>query len=129
MKTFNVYKYPTQGFDAVKVGFSWPAFFFGLIWMTKEKVWGLAGLWIVAYAACSFIEGVIGAARHQSPQGGALALASSVLVAAYSTLWLVLSIKGNKWREVKLSKWGYELLNIGQAETPDAAVTQLAKIV
>ena len=30
MKTFNVYKHPTQGIEAVKVGFSWPAFFLAM---------------------------------------------------------------------------------------------------
>lgn len=27
MRTFTIYKHPAQGFEAVKVGFSWPAFF------------------------------------------------------------------------------------------------------
>jgi len=36
MKRFNVYKHPTLGTDAVKIGFSWPAFFFGLFWMLVQ---------------------------------------------------------------------------------------------
>jgi len=52
MRTFNVYKHPTQGFEAVKVGFSSPAFFFGIIWMMVKKLWGFAGLWVAMYRAC-----------------------------------------------------------------------------
>ena len=63
MKTFNVYKHPTQGIEAVKIGFSWPAFFFGIIWMLVKKLWGLAGMWFAAYIVLSLIESV----TDQSP--------------------------------------------------------------
>lgn len=39
MKTFNVYKHPTNGFKMIKVGFSWLALFFGLLWMLFKKQW------------------------------------------------------------------------------------------
>lgn len=29
MKTYDIYKHPTRGIEIVKIGFSWPAFFFG----------------------------------------------------------------------------------------------------
>ena len=68
MKTFNVYKHPTQGIEAVKVGFSWPAFFFGIIWMLVKKLWGLAGAWFAAYIVLSLIEKV----TDQSGEGAML---------------------------------------------------------
>ena len=40
MKTFQVYKHPIAGIEAIKVGFSFPAFFFGWIWMFIKKLWG-----------------------------------------------------------------------------------------
>lgn len=123
MKTFNVYKHPTLGFEAVKVGFSWPAFFFGVIWMLVKKLWGLAGLWLGAYIVCWLIETV----TDKSQEGGAQALVYLVLASAYFALWLIPPFKGNKWREENLSKRGYELLSTVQAETPDAAVAQVAK--
>ena len=70
MKTFNVYKHPTQGIEAVKIGFSWPAFFFGIIWMLVKKLWGLAGAWFAVYIVLSLIEKV----TDQSGEGGAQAL-------------------------------------------------------
>ena len=123
MKTFNVYKHPTQGIEAVKVGFSWPAFFFGIIWMLVKKLWGLAGACFVAYIVLSLIEKV----TDQSGEGGAQALVYLILAAGYFTLWLVPAFKGNKWREENLTKRGYEQLTTVQAETPDAAVAQAAK--
>lgn len=122
MKTFNVYKHPTLGIEAVKVGFSWPAFFFGIIWMLVKKLWGLAGAWFVAYIVLSLIEKV----TDQAGEGAAQALVYLILAAGYFTLWLIPAFKGNSWREQNLSKRGYEKLATIHAETPDAAVAQAA---
>jgi len=125
MKTFNVYKHPTQGLEAVKVGFSWPAFFFGIIWMLVKKLWGLAGLWFAMYVGLSLIEAV----TDQSQESGAQALVYLILAAGYFALWLIPAFKGNKWREENLSKRGYELNSSVQSQTPDAAVAEQAKMV
>jgi len=39
VKTFNIYHHPIHGYEAVKVGFSWPAFFFAFIWMLLKRLW------------------------------------------------------------------------------------------
>ncbi|SFI39621.1 DUF2628 domain-containing protein [Nitrosomonas sp. Nm34] len=124
MKTFNVYKHPTYGIEAVKVGFSWPAFFFGFFWLLVKKLWGLAGLWFAAYIVFALIETVTG----QSGEGDAQALVYLILAAGYFALWLIPAFKGNKWRQENLSKRGYEQLATIQAETPDAAIAQVAKL-
>ncbi|PCJ61630.1 MAG: hypothetical protein COA65_01390 [Rhodospirillaceae bacterium] len=41
MKTFDVYKHPIQGYQAVKQGFCWPALFFTIIWAFAAKMWAL----------------------------------------------------------------------------------------
>ena len=58
MKTFNVYRHPIQGLEAVKVRFSWPASLAGPIWMLVKKLWGLSGLWLAMYFALSLVETV-----------------------------------------------------------------------
>ncbi len=121
MTPFNVYKHPTQGFQAVKVGFSWPAFFFGAIWMLVKKLWGLAGLWFAGYVVCALFEKF----TDISDASGAKAPLYFLLAAAYLALWLVPPFWGNKWREENLTNRGYKLLSAVQAETPDAAVAQL----
>jgi hypothetical protein len=124
MKTFRVYSHPTHGHEAVKEGFSWPAFFFGFFWMMVKRLWGLAGLWFFAYVSLAVIQIVTDAAQSEP---GAQALVYLVLVAGYFALWLVPGIKGNSWRLTDLAKRGYELLGEVHAETPDAAVAQAAR--
>ena len=41
MKTYKIFKNPTGQYEAVKQGWSWPAFFFGGIWACVKKIWGL----------------------------------------------------------------------------------------
>ena len=51
MRKFKVYKHSTQRVEiveAVKVGFSWPAFFFSFWWMFAKGLWIRALIWIVA---------------------------------------------------------------------------------
>ena len=57
MKTFNVFSHPVQGFEAVKVGFSWPAFLFGSLWMLDKGLWRLSGLWFAIYSTVAFARG------------------------------------------------------------------------
>lgn len=122
MKAFNTYRHPTLGFEAVKVGFSWPALFFGLVWMLVKRLWKFAGLWLVAYAACSLIEG----AAKNLLVGASQAIVQLLVIAAYFALWLVPPFNGNKWRDEDLAKRGYQPLKTVNADTPGAAIAQLA---
>ena len=56
MRTFDVYKHRTQGYEAVKQGFSWPAFFFTRIWAFVKKLWlhGIVGLVVLAFLEAAF---------------------------------------------------------------------------
>ncbi len=85
MKTFNLYRHPTQGFEAVKVGFSWPAFFFTILWMLVKRLWGLAALWFVANVVCCSV----GKVTDQAQASGTQALVYLALTAAYFVLGLV----------------------------------------
>ena len=125
MKTFQIYKHPTLGSEAVKVGFSWPAFFFGLIWMLVCKLWGKAGLWFVLYLIATIIE----KATDTATDSGLQAIVYLVLAAGYFALWLVPAFQGNAWRAANLASRGYELAGTLQAETKDAAIAQSAKPV
>lgn len=125
MKTFEIYKHPVLGIEAVKNGFSWPAFFFGIIWMLVKKLWGTAGVWFVAYIVLSLIEKV----TDQSNASGSQAMVYLILAVGYFTLWLFPAFKGNQWREANLSKRGFQKIATVQAESPDAAVAQAATSV
>lgn len=123
MKTFNVYRHPIQGLEAVKVGFSWPAASAGPIWMLAKNLWGLSGLWVAMYFALSLIETV----TDTSEPSGAQVLVYLLLVAGYFTLGLVPGFKGNKWREKNLVRRGFEMLGTVQTATSEAAISQVAK--
>jgi uncharacterized membrane protein YtjA (UPF0391 family) len=122
MKTFNIYKHPAQGIEAVKVGFSWPAFFFGFIWMLVKKLWGFAGAWFVSYMLLAIIEAAMG----QTGDSGAQLIVYLILFVGYLALWLFPAFKGNQWREANLSKRGYQRIATVQADSPDAATAQAA---
>jgi hypothetical protein len=122
MKTFNMYRHPIQGLEAVKVGFSWPAASAGPRWMLVKQLWGLSGLWVAMYFALSLVETVV----DRSEPGGAEAVVYLLLVAGYLALGLVPGFKGNKWREKNLVRRGFQMLGTVQAETPEAAMSQMA---
>jgi len=125
MKAFSVYSHPTRGYEAVKHGFSWPAFFFGPIWILMKRLWGIFfGLWFLAYMGLVLIQSVTNTAQSDS---GAQALVRLMLAGGYLALWLVPAFKGNSWRVVNLIKRGYELIAMVNAETPDAAIAEVAK--
>jgi hypothetical protein len=122
MKTFNVYRHPVQGFEAVKVGFSWPAASAGPIWMLVKQLWGLSALWIALYVSLSLVDP--GTDGFES--GGVQTLVYLHLVAGYFALGLIPGLKGNKWREKNLVRRGFEMLGTVQAESPEAAISQTA---
>jgi hypothetical protein len=122
MKTFNVYRHPLQGLEAVKVGFSWPAVSAGLFWMLVKQLWGMSALWIALYISLSLVETDI----DKFDPGGTQALAYLHLVVGYLALTLIPGFKGNEWREKNLVRRGFEMLRTVQAETPEAAISQMA---
>ena len=122
MKTFNVYRHPIQGPETVKVGFSWPAASVGPIWMLAKQLWGLSGLWVAMYFALSLVETV----AEKFEPGGSQTLVYLLLVAGYFVLGLVPGFKGNTWREKNLLRRGFGMLDTVQAETPEAAISQMA---
>jgi hypothetical protein len=122
VKGFSVYKHPTLGFEAVKVGFSWPALLIGPIWMLVKRLWGLAIGWIAMYVALSVVESV----TDKSEPGGAQAFVYLLLAAGYLAIALVPGFKGNRWRDENLSRRGFVSVKTVEAETPDAAIAQVA---
>ncbi len=116
MKSFDVYRHPTQeGYQVVKQGFGWPAFFFGAIWAFVKKMWGLGfallGINIVLYYFQAGFE------EEGSVAGVLLMLLASMMV------WIVVGVKGNDWRRRTLFQRGFEKVDTVNAATLDAAIT------
>ena len=46
MRTYAIYENLDNNFVSVKQGFSWPAFFFGWMWMLTKRLWKEAAIYI-----------------------------------------------------------------------------------
>jgi len=119
MKTFDVYKHPTQGYQAVKQGFGWPAFIFTVIWALVKKMWGLGFAFLGVIFLLTLVETAF---EQEGSQGGVL-----VMLLAQLAFYIVVGVKGNDWRRGNLVKRGFERLNTVEAETLDAAIGSVAK--
>lgn len=58
MKQYKIYANPQGTYEAVKQGWSWPAFFFSFIWAMVKKMWGLGVGVLVAFFALGFVIGL-----------------------------------------------------------------------
>lgn len=122
VKTFNIYHHPIHGYEAVKIGFSWPAFFFTFIWMLLKRLWLHAAVYMGLYLLLELIGNVAEQAGPGRASGTLLLLSA----AAYFALWLVPPIKGNQWREVNLRSRQYVFKGTVEADSPEAALAAIS---
>ncbi len=119
-RTFEVLKHPLKGLEAVKRGFSWPAFLFTWIWAVVNRLWLLGIVFVILSLLLGLLELQ---ALHDAPL---LVLFASLIVQT------VLGMKGNSWRSEALQNRGFEFLGAIDARSPKEAlakVTQLGGII
>lgn len=120
MKTFNVYHHEVNGYEAIKVGFAWPALFLGALWMLVFSLWWQAAAWIFALVMISKLQTSLGNASHQA-----------VIAILLFVFWLFIVVYpasvGNKWREQNLKRRGYDFIKSIQEKSVDAAIAKVAK--
>ena len=78
MKQYAVFQHPTSGYEAVKNGWSWPAFFFTWIWAFVKRLW-LVGLIV-------FLFGILASSIPEAWLVGELIIS------------IVMGVKGNELR-------------------------------
>lgn len=116
MRTFKVFEHQARGFEAVKVGFSWPCFFFGLIWALVKKLWALAAAVAGVTAVVTVMDLAIGS------------IAFSMLInLAFMVGWIMLAAHGNQIRESVLYERGYRLVTELQADSPADAIARAVR--
>jgi hypothetical protein len=115
MTTFNIFSHPVAAIEAVKVGFSWPAFFFGSLWMLDKGLWGRAALWLVSYAAVKLVATLAGKVQG----GDYLAL---FVIGALAALALIAGANGNRWWEQSLLERRYRRMATVFAPTPEEGI-------
>jgi hypothetical protein len=117
MKEYKIFKHPSGASEAVKEGWSWPAFFFSYIWAMVKKQWALGVGVPVGVLVFWFI---VDATRDGS---FAAALISIVLI----IIDIIFGIEGNSWREKNLISRGYELADTVTASNPEDAIALYLK--
>ena len=123
MKTFKVYQHPQEGFDAVKVGFSWPALLSGFVWLFACELWTLA----LVFSGAFIVWTLVGTFVHPAEGSVAQSLLSTLLNAGLVALFLVPGLKGNRWMEGKLQESGFQPVSMVKAGTKREAVLLAAK--
>ena len=105
MKNFEEYTHPELKSESVKLGFSWPAFFFTWIWGLIKRLYFYALALVIAIAVIIFVLDKW------------LGLNDLGIRYLYSICHICGAIKfgfsGNKWRVELLNKKGYKLKEKG----------------
>ena len=107
MRTWDLFHHPAYGTFAVKQGFSWPAFFFGWIWVSIKRLWAVLAVLLVTLFCAG---GVSGALILKYPP--AALLWNWIILSGVNTF---LGFKGNQFWRRSLTKRGFTRLNTVQA--------------
>ena len=119
MKTFDLYRHPTLGYEAVKRGFSWPGLFITPLWALSKRMWLGGALLLVIWF---FLFAARADASAKGDAGGAL-----ILLLVHLALAITAGVLGNSRWARSLTRRGYEHLGAGDAEDPDAAIAALVR--
>ena len=117
MKHYKIFEHPAGNIEAVKLGWSWPAFLFGSIWALCTRMWWVGGGVLVAQV---FIIGPFIESAAMEGEGGLIVLFDGLC-------WAVFGINGNRWRENKLQARGYDYKDIVSAGNPEGAIAPYLK--
>ncbi|MFK4017349.1 DUF2628 domain-containing protein [Cobetia marina] len=109
MASFRILTHPEHGTRAVKIGWSWPAFFFGLFWALYKR------MWLLAASLFGFI--VLSSVFIPATMEGQLI--SNVL---FLGLNLTISMKGNQWYASLLETQGFTQQAQVEARNPGDAL-------
>lgn len=118
-RTFKVFRHPVSGYQAVKVGFSWPGLFFSGIWLLLKRLWWHAAVFLSITVLLSFIEA--GFKKEDNMAGMILILWLEI------GLYIIVGVKGNEWFANSLQKREFELVGIVEAKSPSAAIEKFIK--
>ena len=121
MRNFEVFHHTEDGHEAVKLGFSWPAFFFGWIWaVAKDLNFAVFGLF-ASIAGFFFLN------YQLQESGNAIGALISSLTQLVFFIWV--GWNGNKWRRVNLLKRGFTIVGTVAEKSPKRAIQSLSSPV
>ncbi len=103
MKVYEIYEHPERGRKAVKVGFSWPAFFFHLLWALTKGLWLPAVAFLITAVLGVLIRDISVISFFLPFIGGTTVLPLFVIVCFGNY--------GNLWISQSLIHQGYQLVS------------------
>lgn len=122
MSKYSVYKHPVNGFEAIKVGFTWPGFFLTWIWAYTKQLWVQGSILLVSVMlANSFVLWGLS-------EGGGNGLFKMISLVLLLTPSLVAGLLGNAWREKSMEPRGYGNKRTIESRTPDGATAKACKV-
>lgn len=104
MNQYSILQHPTRGLEAVKNGWSWPAFLFTWIWAFVKRLYVIGWIALLAVMVLSSVP---------IPEAW---LVGNLIIS------IALGAKGNELRVKRLRDSGYEEVATVEARTPDAAL-------
>lgn len=121
MKSFNVYHhYNLSKFAAVKNGYSWTGFFFGLFWMVWNRLFLQAGILLLALFCLSLLQELI-----YLTEGYNASVSFNIINLG---IMIFIGYRGNEWKRINLVKRGYNLaLENVQTDNKDLAISAVSK--
>jgi hypothetical protein len=133
MNHYSIFKNSSGAVEAVKEGWSWPAFFFTAFWAIAKKMWligigTIVGLVVVLMIYGAALNAAAGAGLlDRLGLGGIIALVVMPQIAVPLILGTIFGKAGNSWREKNLVSRAYTKLATVKAADSQNAVAQLSK--
>ncbi|WP_052813216.1 DUF2628 domain-containing protein [Desulfonatronum thioautotrophicum] len=118
-RKYNIFEHPEQGRQAVKQGFSWPAFFLGIIWMSVKGLWKFFGIWLALILVMMFVENAV---KSMEIDAWLKPFVNFAILTVYMGIMLYPALKGNEWRGRKLLEKGFVWKGTVEATSPASAL-------
>ena len=124
MYTYNIYQSPLYTFEAVKQGWSWPAFFFAQYWALVKNLWfvAIAVFFIQGFLLNTYAAFALG--DLQLPQEQLIMELQPALLCIITFIGTILGFFGNKLRQHNLLRRGYKQVGVVTAENPRRALAK-----
>ncbi|MCS4505867.1 DUF2628 domain-containing protein [Arhodomonas aquaeolei] len=111
-KKYRVFKSARGEYEAVKIGWSWPAFLFTWVWALINGMWRIGLGVLVASVGVSMLFFAFSSSALDTVSASPVGFSIAV----------IFGINGNEWRENKMFGTGYRSRKIVTAKSADEAV-------
>lgn len=121
MNDYKIFKSSSDSYEAVKQGWSWPAFFFDILWALIKQLWGVAAIiFVVTLLIVIFLTPSL----QGLPNDQVINTMNNISFIIGTPLRIILGIFGNKLREQNLIKKNYVLVGNIASTSPAKAIEQ-----